>query len=173
MGTRLALICVVALLSAGVSAAGSRAPVVDPPAFLDAHNAVRAAVRPPAGYQGTWVPLPPLTWSDEVAATSQQWADHLRDDNKCKLVHSDTRYGENLAMGKDLDIPHAVGMWAGEGKKFRYVPVYEFDIPTGHYSQLVWRTTTQVGCGIARCGRTTVVVCRYNPAGNRIGRAPY
>ena len=157
-----------------VAAAGKKSPPVDSAqAFVDAHNAVRAGVGKPAGYSRAWSPLPPLAWSEEVAASAQEWADHLREDNKCKLVHSDTRYGENLAMGKDLDIANAVGMWASEGKRFRYSPVYEFDIPTGHYSQVVWRTTTHVGCGMTKCGRTAVVVCRYSPAGNRIGKAPF
>ena len=173
MGRKDLLIGILALLSAGAGAAAKHAPVVDPQAFLDAQNAVRAAVKAPAGYTGTWAPLPPLAWSEEIAATSQQWADHLRDDNKCKLAHSDTRYGENLAMGKDLDIPHAVQLWQNEGKNFRWVPAYEFDIPTGHYSQVVWRKTAKVGCGIATCGHTVVYVCRYDPPGNHIGRAPY
>ena len=173
MGARITIFTV-ALLAAASAAAGKKpSPADTPQAFVDAHNTVRAAVRAPSGYQGAWLPIPPLAWSEEVAATSQEWANHLRDDNKCKLVHSDTRYGENLAMGKDLDVAHAVGMWASEGKHFRYSPVYEFNIPTGHYSQVVWRKTTHVGCGIAKCGRQTVVVCRYSPAGNRIGKAPF
>ena len=162
------------LLVAGtVAAKKNPSPADAAKAFVDAHNAVRAEVKQPAGYAKAWEPIPPLAWSPEIAATSQQWAEHLRDSNKCKLVHSDTRYGENLAMGQGMDIAQAVGMWAAEGKRFRYVPVYEFDIPTGHYSQVVWRKTTHVGCGWASCGKTNVAVCRYSPPGNHIGKSPY
>ena len=142
-------------------------------AFVDAHNAVRAKVRPPEGYAGPWTPLPPMAWSDELAGTAQAWADHLRDDNKCKLQHSDANLGENLAMGKGLDIAQAVSMWAKEGEHYVYSPSYEFDIPTGHYTQVVWRKSTQLGCGVAHCGRTNIMVCNYSPPGNHIGKPPY
>ena len=162
------------MLAAVSSAAGKGSTAaVDPRAFVDAHNAVRAAVRKPAGYPGAWVTIPRVTWSDEVASSAQAWAEHLRDDNDCKLAHSDTRYGENLGAGKDLDAAGAVKMWASEGKKYRYSPLYQFEIPTGHYTQLVWRKTTQVGCGRATCGSKTVIVCRYSPPGNHIGKAPF
>jgi len=141
--------------------------------YLDAHNAVRASVKPPADYKGAWVPIPPLAWSDELALSAQAWADHLKNDRKCKLEHSDTRNGENLAGGKGLDAKYAVKLWENEGKNFRWVPVYEFDIPSGHYSQVVWRKTTLVGCARVSCGRTVTIVCQYSPPGNHIGKSPY
>jgi pathogenesis-related protein 1 len=64
-------------------------------------------------------------------------------------------------------------MWAGEVSKYVYKPKYDFDKETGHYTQIVWRKTTHIGCGRATCGRNAIVVCRYSPAGNRIDKAPY
>ena len=142
-------------------------------AYLDAHNAVRAGVKKPAKYAGAWEPLPPVVWSDEIALSSQAWAEHLRDSNACKLVHSDTRYGENLAGGKDMDAAQAVELWASEGRKFNWLPQYDFVMTTGHYSQLVWRKTARIGCGRATCRGRAAIVCRYDPPGNHIGRAPY
>jgi pathogenesis-related protein 1 len=168
---RVGLLTLVVMLAAGSASGRSSSP--DLRTFVDAHNAVRAGVQKPAGYTGPWTPIPPIAWSDEIASTAQAWADQLRDTKKCALMHSDTRYGENLAGGKDLDIAHAVAMWTKEGEKYHYSPRYEFDIPTGHYTQLVWRKTTHIGCGHATCGRKAVFVCRYSPPGNHIDKAPY
>ncbi|MDO9190699.1 MAG: CAP domain-containing protein [Sulfurimicrobium sp.] len=44
----------------------------------------------------------------------------------------------------------------------------------GHYTQLVWKKTTAVGCGMAVCGsRDQIWVCQYSPAGNWAGQKPY
>jgi pathogenesis-related protein 1 len=129
-------------------------------------------VQRPANHPGPWEPVPPVAWSDEIASAAQAWAEHLRDTGKCGLLHSDNRHGENLAAGKEMDAGRAVRMWAGEIDNHTYSPRYEFDTRSGHYSQIVWRRTTNIGCGPATCGRYSVVVCRYDPAGNRIGKAP-
>jgi pathogenesis-related protein 1 len=188
MKTKTMSIVAVAVLALVVSAgsAGKKkkeAPVAAVPplsslcpdarAYIDAHNAVRAAVQKPKDYPQEWAPIGHLEWSDEIAATSQQWAEHLRDANKCGLVHSDTRYGENLAGGQGMDAAQAVKLWASEIGNFVYTPIYDFQRNRGHYSQLIWRKTTHVGCGRASCGRKAVVVCRYDPPGNHIGRPPY
>ena len=44
---------------------------------------------------------------------------------------------------------------------------------TGHYTQMVWRETTALGCGEAICNKTLIVACNYDPPGNYIGRRPY
>src|SRR4051812_28582498 len=49
----------------------------DAKAYIDAHNAVRAGVKKPAGYAAQWQPISPVVWSDEIARTSQAWAEHL------------------------------------------------------------------------------------------------
>lgn len=166
------LLALVTVCAAGNYAFG-KDPSSDAREYVDAHNAVRAAVQRPPDYPGSWAPLPPVVWSDEVASRAQAWAEHLRDDMKCGLMHSDTRDGENLAAGRKVDAADAVRMWAGEKDRYRYSPRYEFEPRSGHYTQLVWRQTTQIGCARATCGRNSVVVCRYSPAGNRIGKAPY
>ena len=172
--SRVGLLTFVVIFAASISAtAKTPSAGADARKFVDAHNTVRAAVRRPANYPGPWAPVPPVAWSDEIASTAQAWAEHLRDTRKCGLLHSDTRYGENLAAGKDMDAERAVRMWAGEFDNYRYSPNYEFETRSGHYSQIVWRKTTNIGCGRATCGSNSVVVCRYSPAGNSIGKTPY
>jgi hypothetical protein len=112
-----------------------------------------------------------VAWSDEVASTSQEWANHLRDTMDCGLEHAQgTGYGENLAAGTNVDAERAVDMWASEEENYTYSPEYDFESNTGHYTQIVWRDTTHIGCASASCDRSNVVVCRYDPPGNFIGR---
>jgi uncharacterized protein YkwD len=153
---------------------GSGAPGADAQSYVDAHNAVRAAVEEPAGYAGTWRPLAPVTWSESAAAGAQEWANHLASELDCGLEHAGAKgYGENLAAGTNLSAKGAVELWASEKKNYVYAKSYEFSTNTGHYTQIVWRDSTQIGCASAKCSRSTVVVCRYQPQGNFLGAAIY
>jgi len=38
---------------------------------------------------------------------------------------------------------------------------------------MIWRQTTQVGCGLASGKGFDVLVCQYNPPGNWMGQSPY
>jgi allophanate hydrolase subunit 1 len=43
----------------------------------------------------------------------------------------------------------------------------------GHYTQIIWKNTTEVGCGLARGAQMDYFVCQYNPPGNFQGQKPY
>lgn len=160
--------------TAGKSSGPVTSSFPDAQAYVDAHNAVRAAVKEPSGYSGTWQAVPPVDWSDEVAQTAQEWANNLKATKNCGLEHaSGTGYGENLAAGTNVDAERAVDMWAGEGADYTYEPKYAFDTNTGHYTQIVWRSTQHIGCASASCSGSNVVVCRYDPPGNYIGQKIY
>jgi hypothetical protein len=139
--------------------------------FVAAHNDVRAAVGEPPSYYGRWEPLPPMRWSSEVAASAQAWANHLRDRNGCALVHDGrSPHGENLAAGSGLSPAGAVRMWASERHTFEPAR----SLVSAHYTQIVWRDSVEIGCGMARCADgVQVVCCRYSPPGNVLGRHPY
>jgi uncharacterized protein YkwD len=165
----------------GMAAGGSTAGGTSSTAanqYVAAHNAVRSAVTQPSNYTGTWVAIPNVTWSDTIAATAQVWVENLATSQNCSLVHATgTGYGENLAMGSNLTPQQAVDMWAGEKSLYAWSKTYsmaDFNAGSGHYTQLVWRSTTQIGCGSANCSSNRVIICcRYSPPGNYIGQAVY
>lgn len=133
----------------------------DGDALLAAHNRFRAAHC-----------TPPLSWSDELARVAQGWADTLRD-RGCAFEHNRTGYGENLAAGSTgyIDADAAVTMW------YREVDLYDFARPgfamdTGHFTQVIWRGSTHVGCGRSECDGMTTWVCNYDPPGNWEGAFP-
>jgi pathogenesis-related protein 1 len=166
------------IAAGGNTAQGGSAPVMtgfaDAQTYVDAHNAVRAAVGKPTTYSGTWSDLPPLAWSDEIATSAQHWANQLRDTTGCGLMHADgSGYGENLAAGSDIGAQRAVDMWASEADDYTYSPEYESRTDAGHYTQIVWRKTSELGCASAECSASSVVVCRYRPPGNYVGQQPY
>ena len=111
---------------------------------------------------------PPLTWSDALASSAQSWADTLKADG-CALAHStDNGYGENLFFGGPpgaFELLGAVDTWYSEVKHYDYGSP-GFSMQTGHFTQVVWRGTKEVGCGAATCVGGDIVVCNYYPAGN-------
>jgi pathogenesis-related protein 1 len=109
---------------------------------------------------------PPLTWSPKLAEYAQHWADSLKA-HRCSFEHSNGQYGENLAAGTigALDPAGTVDYWYSEIKDYKF-PDGGFSMKTGHFTQLVWKSTTQVGCGHAQCNGLDLWVCEYDPPGN-------
>ena len=126
------------------------------------------------------VGVPPLAWSAGLAASAQKWADHLREHNECRMQHSkpDGQYGENLYWGSALawsDGRREVQK-AGERADYDYRSnSCAAGKMCGHYTQVIWKTTTTIGCAVAVCedSREQIWVCRYQPPGNWVGKRPY
>ncbi|MBE7497547.1 MAG: hypothetical protein HS117_21590 [Verrucomicrobiaceae bacterium] len=129
--------------------------------FMRVHNEARAAVG-----------APPLAWSDELAAFAQEWADELA--RRDRLQHrSGHGHGENLAYGTGVNAATAARMWLEERADYDGGVISTSNFSrVGHYTQMIWSSTTEVGYGIARIGRNTYVVANYAPAGNVIGQRP-
>ncbi|WP_447341046.1 CAP domain-containing protein, partial [Mycobacterium tuberculosis] len=71
-----------------------------------------------------------------------------------------------------------VTLWIDERKAFRFAKIPNVSISgdfedVGHYTQLIWRTTTEVGCAVRTAGEDEILVCRYMEGGNVIGEVPY
>ena len=131
--------------------------------MLAAHNTVRAGIGVPA-----------LAWSDKLASASRQWAQTLLEGRR--FAHQpDSPYGENLFQitGAEATPAEVVAAWASEAANYDYRSNSCREGVCGHYTQLVWRNTREVGCGVARAAGREIVVCKYNPPGNYRGQRPY
>jgi uncharacterized protein YkwD len=156
----------------GPGAPASRNDIPTPPArpagsgldaeaqqLLDSHNRYRAQHC-----------AQPLTWSPRLAKAAQLWANTLKAQG-CAFEHSGGPTGENLAAGTTgaLDAKATVAMWYDEIKGYSFEQP-GFSMQTGHFTQVVWRGTTAVGCGKSQCKGMDVWVCEYDPPGNWEGQ---
>jgi len=156
--------------------------------ILDIHNKYRARIAQGQERQGTPGPQPQaanmqeLVWDPELATIAQMHADQCLFEHDCSDCRKVDRFrvGQNLYIYKQTIRPapvnwvRAVTSWYEEVSMFsnKKVSPFQFSHETGHYSQLVWAATTQVGCGATsfKEGRwfSTLYTCNYGPGGNII-----
>jgi len=126
--------------------------------------------------------VPPLAWDCELASDASRWAYELA--RRGTLEHADPAIrkgsGENLWMGTAGRFPveHMFGRFIDEGRLYRHGQFPDISVTgnwadAGHYSQVIWRGTRELGCALAQGEGKDVLVCRYHPAGNVRGRTPY
>ncbi|XP_057848121.1 pathogenesis-related protein PRMS-like [Cryptomeria japonica] len=133
--------------------------------FLEPHNTERAQVG-----------LLPLRWNKTLEAYAEKYINTRKGD--CGLVHSGGPYGENLFWGSSNDFTNkaAVSGWIDEKRFYNYA-TNECNVgqQCGHYTQVVWRKSTDVGCARLLCDadQGVLIICSYDPPGNYIGESPY
>ncbi len=123
-----------------------------------------------------------LQWNPALVRSAQDWADHLAASGRFEHAPENRAnpQGENLWAGtKGYYVPEAmVNAWVREKKHFR-PGVFPYNSTTGrvedvgHYTQIVWRATLQVGCARAASQEEDILVCRYAEAGNYRGERPF
>uniref|UniRef100_A0A8C6AGN1 ShKT domain-containing protein n=1 Tax=Marmota marmota marmota TaxID=9994 RepID=A0A8C6AGN1_MARMA len=125
------------------------------------HNDLRRMTNPRASN------MLKMNWNAEVAKNAEKWA------NRCTLSHSSriANCGEKLFMSSaPLPWSHIIQVFYDEVKNFKYgVGDIRANSKTGHYTQLVWATSHQIGCALAHCPHKHLsyfYVCHYCPEGN-------
>ncbi|MFC5345069.1 CAP domain-containing protein [Brevundimonas staleyi] len=136
---------------------------------LIAHNRERAASN-----------VGPLIWSDNLEAEARDWVEELIATDRFAHDPRPHGHGENLWMGwggRVFTPEDMVGGWIAERHLYRpgvFPNVSRTGdwVAVGHYTQLIWRGTTHVGCAIATRGDRSILACRYSPPGNVDGQRP-
>ncbi|WP_164012488.1 CAP domain-containing protein [Pyxidicoccus trucidator] len=146
--------------------------------MLDTHNEVRAGVSSPRPSPA----LEPLGWSTAAETVAKK---HVE---KCEWGHNSERgnLGENIAAATPdyWDTEGVVMAWADEVADYNYENnSCATGKQCGHYTQVVWRATTRVGCATKVCTQNSPFgaqaptwqywVCNYDPPGNYRGQKPY
>lgn len=129
----------------------------DQQVIVDAHNVKRSL----------HVDTGSLTWNNTLAEYAQQFIASY-DCASGELHHSGGDYGENIAIG--LSTEGTVHGWYGEIKDYNYSNP-GFTEAAGHFTQLVWKDSQQVGCAIRYCNSYwgNLIICEYDPSGNYLG----
>jgi len=125
-----------------------------------------------------------LTWNEFLASTAESLA------AKCRWGHGEIHHGgnarykvvgQNLYAGTEsaIDLTSAIQAWYDEKQDYTYDTMK--CVPgkmCGHYTQLVWATTREVGCALQQCeplvdktghvvfSKALYLVCNYGPPGN-------
>ncbi len=122
---------------------------------------------------------PPLIWDPKLAIAAASYGPGLSAMGRLQHSSRANRPGqsENLWMGTRGAYPAEamVGAWIGEKRYFRTgtfpnVSTSENWQDVGHFTQLIWKGTTHVGCAVHRDARWDFLICRYSPKGNVDGR---
>lgn len=139
--------------------------------LLAAHNREREAVG-----------VPPLVWDDALADSARGWGELLAASGSFRHApeKSVNPEGENLWAGTKnyFSVERMVDAWVRE-KRFFVAGRFPDNSTTGnvadvgHYTQLIWRNTTRVGCAMSSGAVEDVLVCRYSAAGNYRGQLPF
>ncbi|ODV59694.1 PR-1-like protein, partial [Ascoidea rubescens DSM 1968] len=135
--------------------------------MIDAHNQKRRLHQD----------VPDLVWNQTVYEFAQSYADNYTCPDNLELVHSTSSgYGENLAAGfRNSSL--VVDAWYNEIDDFQYDRIDQYDDgtllqnsdpdrPIGHFTQLIWKDSTQLGCAYKQCPNYIYYTCNYYPRGN-------
>lgn len=160
--------------------------------ILKLHNHYRSLI---AGGNETHMPpaanMLEMEWDDDLARVAQAHANLCQfehDCPSCRSMDKFTAVGQNLCLDRTTrhnpqpDWESCVRRWYDEVSLFSNASrsPFQFDLPTGHFTQMVWATTWKIGCGYTRYPSTEppftydlLYTCDYGPGGNIVGGEMY
>ncbi|CAH1272404.1 PI16 [Branchiostoma lanceolatum] len=172
----LAVVCVSLCAVLEDSLAASSLSTRGKEAIVASHNNYRRNAAPLAAN------MQQMSWNEDLAGIAQAWADRcIYDHNAQRADNFPGSVGENIYVTSGEYTPgDEVDDWHTERKDFTF-STNQCARTCGHYTQVVWARTNQVGCGVALCDiiqglgwrDSFLVVCNYAPSGNTVGERPY
>lgn len=114
-----------------------------------------------------------MTWDDSLAQYAADYAAKSFSCDNVQLIHSHGPYGENLAAGYSGG-KSPVDAWYDEIKYYNFNDP-GFNEKTGHFTQLVWKDSSRVGCAKVDCNNAwkQYTICEYSDSrGNVVGTDP-
>lgn len=115
-----------------------------------------------------------ITYDKTIERYSQTWSDTLLKNNKFEHSNSNL-YGENLfySGGLGIDkiklIKKAIDNWYNEISKYNFQKP-GFSPETGHFTSLIWASSTKYGIGYSNNGKTCIICFNNSPPGNMMSK---
>ncbi|HEY6989326.1 MAG TPA: CAP domain-containing protein [Bryobacteraceae bacterium] len=157
------LLAVIAVITAAFAAGPGDALPEFSQQILAAHNAVRGKVG-----------VPPLKWSDKLAARAAEWANTLVKTGASRMQGVP---GQNIAYTSPPGTAKAhdiVAAWAAEAANYNHEKNACIEGKRcHHFTQVVWRNSSFLGCATAHDSQRDIWVCDYDPPGNNMAEKPY
>jgi hypothetical protein len=119
-----------------------------------------------------------LSHNSELTAVAQKWAEHMAQHDSFghnpDAKHHGERLGENCAMKWTSDKQDFTGSQVAD-QWYSEVERYDFSKnsgpSTGHFTQLVWKSSHEIGVGRSQTREGKwLVVANFYPTGNCVGR---
>lgn len=149
--------------------------------LLKGHNDLRRSVMPYADS------MPMLEWNQDLANFAQEYLDTCPGLKSSSVSRRQDRrrfpnwwyIGENMVAGEDLGldfVQDAIRAWSAGGAGWSYPR----NCASGHYctayTQMIWASTTQIGCAYKLCPNDQYKhywICNYGVGGSVSGESPY
>ncbi|XP_054552970.1 C-type lectin domain family 18 member A-like isoform X3 [Talpa occidentalis] len=133
--------------------------------LLSLHNRLRSQVHPTAAN------MQRMDWSETLARWAQSRAALCGALLLSPVTAQEVGWNVQLLPKGSVPFPHVVGLWFSEGQQYNHAAAEcALNTTCAHYTQLVWATSSQLGCGRQPCSGAQAgmeaFVCAYSPGGN-------
>ncbi|RWS00077.1 Golgi-associated plant pathogenesis-related protein 1-like protein [Dinothrombium tinctorium] len=118
--------------------------------------------------------VPDLVLNSKISAFAKEWAEKLAKSNRFDHRPNNS-YGENIYFASSTNPAFVITGKDPVESWYKEISAHKFgkeptNLSSGHFTQVIWKESKELGVGIGRNGNNFIVVANYSPAGNVIGR---